>query len=221
MSDEVLTCVDCGQIFFWTQSEQRHYRERNYSAPKRCPECRQRRFWDQAKGGDIPIRSQALRDWPPQTAPRGAPASPRTVSPVTRVSARSSHPEYISWWAKPVYRFTAITFGLAILVALVMRWSAPSLDTVFCWLFAITVITILTYGYDKTIAGTESTRVPEKVLLALTFMGGTMGALIGMSYFHHKTVKAEFQHKLWLVLAVQVVLLILWFAWLSPLLQPR
>ncbi len=219
MSEEVLTCADCGQLFIWNLNEQRYYREHNYSPAKRCPECRQKRMWDQAQSGNIPVRSQALRDWPPPTAAPSA--SSRSVSPVTRVSTRPARPQYRSRWADPIYRFAAITFGLALLVTLAMRLSAPTLDIVFCWAFAITVTTILTYGYDKTVAGSESTRVPEKVLLALTLAGGTIGAIIGMRYFHHKTAKAEFQSKFWLVLAIQLIILILWFAWLSPLLQHR
>lgn len=224
MSEEVITCADCGQLFIWNLNEQRYYREHNYSPPKRCPDCRQKRMWDQAQSGNIPVRSQALRDWPPSAAPSAAtqPSAPsRRVSPVTRVSTRPVRPQYRSWWATPIYRFGAIAFGLTLLVTLAMRLSAPSLDIMFCWVFAITVTTVLTYGYDKTVAGSESTRVPERVLLALTLAGGTIGAIIGMRYFHHKTAKAEFQSKFWLVLAIQLIILILWFAWLSPLLQHR
>jgi uncharacterized membrane protein YsdA (DUF1294 family) len=225
MSEEVITCSDCGQMFIWNLNEQRYYREHNYSPPKRCPDCRQKRMWDQAKNGNIPVRSQALRDWPPKSAapaaPPQSPAPARRVSPVTRVSTRSAQPQYASWWANAIYRIGAMTFGLALLIALMMRLSAPSLDIVFCWAFAITVTTVFTYGYDKTVAGTDSTRVPERVLLALTLAGGTIGAVIGMRYFNHKTSKVEFQSKFWLVLVVQIMIVIIWFAWLSPLLQHR
>jgi len=61
--------------------------------------------------------------------------------------------------------------------------------------------------------------VPEKVLLLLTLLGGTLGALVAMRYFGHKTAKVEFQRKFWLVLALQIVVLIIWFMWLRPMLH--
>ena len=50
------------------------------------------------------------------------------------------------------------------------------------------------YGYDKLQAQNRDRRIPEKVLLTLSFLGG-IGALLGMRFFRHKT-----RHKLfWLV----------------------
>ena len=43
MSDEIIECVECGRKFVWSHGEQRYYRERKLSAPKRCQECRARR----------------------------------------------------------------------------------------------------------------------------------------------------------------------------------
>jgi uncharacterized membrane protein YsdA (DUF1294 family) len=153
---------------------------------------------------------------PPQTAP-GSQGSPPQSS--GQVSPRPQRQDYSSWWAKPFYRFAALTFGLAIAITLVMAWSARRLDIVWCWLFAISVVTLFTYGYDKVIAGSDQARVPENVLLALTLAGGAPGALLGMRYFRHKTAKIAFQGKFWLVLGVQIVILILWFGWLRPALQ--
>jgi uncharacterized membrane protein YsdA (DUF1294 family) len=51
------------------------------------------------------------------------------------------------------------------------------------------------------------------VLLALTAAGGTVGAVAGMQLFNHKTVKATFRHRFWLVVVVQVaVLAAYWWA---------
>lgn len=43
MSDQIIECVECGRKFVWSHGEQRYYRERGLSAPKRCEECRARR----------------------------------------------------------------------------------------------------------------------------------------------------------------------------------
>lgn len=49
----------------------------------------------------------------------------------------------------------------------------------------------------------------EIVLLFLTFMGGTFGAMVGMTFFRHKYAKKTFIIKLVLVVAVQLAIIIL------------
>ena len=115
----------------------------------------------------------------------------------------------------PVRRFAIITFALAILGAAVLHFGL-GLDVVLAWLAAISLVAFLTYGYDKLIAGSGSTRVPERVLLALAFASGTLGALAGMWLFRHKTAKASFRLKFCLVVAAQVVALVVYFAWIKP-----
>jgi uncharacterized membrane protein YsdA (DUF1294 family) len=110
---------------------------------------------------------------------------------------------------EPVKTFGTITFGAALILSVVL-WRTFSWDLVPSWLLAITLVAFLTYGYDKAIAGSDRTRVPESVLLGLTFAGGTIGALVGRSLFRHKTIKASFRAQLWLVVAAQVILLILY-----------
>ena len=41
MSEQRLTCADCGREFSFTAEEQRFFREKGYDPPKRCRECRQ------------------------------------------------------------------------------------------------------------------------------------------------------------------------------------
>ena len=43
MPDKQLTCVDCSQDFSFSEGEQRFYAEREYTEPKRCKPCRERR----------------------------------------------------------------------------------------------------------------------------------------------------------------------------------
>jgi uncharacterized membrane protein YsdA (DUF1294 family) len=106
-----------------------------------------------------------------------------------------------------VHRHGAITFGLAIALAIVLLGIGAIHDIVLSWLIAINIITLLVYVYDKAIAGSNRTRVPERVLLLLTFAGGTVGALVGMQMSHHKTSKTNFLVKFWFVVVAQVALI--------------
>jgi uncharacterized membrane protein YsdA (DUF1294 family) len=115
-----------------------------------------------------------------------------------------------------VILFGVVTFGLALVLAAALWWIVDLLDPLASWLIAITVVTFLIYGYDKAIAGSGRTRVPEKVLLALTFAGGTVGALVAMPVFHHKTIKKEFRLRFWLVVAVQIVVIVVYYALIRP-----
>jgi uncharacterized membrane protein YsdA (DUF1294 family)/DNA-directed RNA polymerase subunit RPC12/RpoP len=115
----------------------------------------------------------------------------------------------------PVIGFGVLTFGLAAVTAALL-WGLAVLDPVVSWLIAVNMVTLGTYGYDKAIADTGWTRVPEAVLLALTFLGGTPCALVAMPLFHHKTAKAAFRLKFWLVVAGQVVLIALYFLVIRP-----
>jgi CxxC-x17-CxxC domain-containing protein len=40
MSDQTITCSDCGDAFVFTESEQHFYEEKGLGAPKRCKACR-------------------------------------------------------------------------------------------------------------------------------------------------------------------------------------
>jgi uncharacterized membrane protein YsdA (DUF1294 family) len=113
---------------------------------------------------------------------------------------------------RPHTLFAILTVGISLaLAAASVLWLR--LDPLLAWLLAVNLVTFLTYGYDKGIAGSSRMRVPERVLLLLALAGGSPAALLGMRLFHHKTVKSSFQHKFWLVLLVQAVLLIIYFLW--------
>ena len=109
-----------------------------------------------------------------------------------------------------------MTFVLAILLAVTLRLGL-GLDGMLSWLIAITLVTFLTYGYDKAIAGSGRTRVPEKVLLVLALAGGTLGALAGMRVFRHKTAKGSFWAKLVLIIIVQILMLVVYYILIKPL----
>lgn len=77
----------------------------------------------------------------------------------------------------------------AILVAAVFLVLNQSLGIAWYWkwLFAISVVTIVFYGYDKVSAKAGAGRVPEILLHLLALSGGFAGALLGMLLFRHKS----------------------------------
>ena len=51
----------------------------------------------------------------------------------------------------------------------------------------LSVIAFCFYAADKKKAKKGAWRIPEKVLLGLGFLGGSIGALLGMKLLRHKT----------------------------------
>jgi uncharacterized membrane protein YsdA (DUF1294 family)/DNA-directed RNA polymerase subunit RPC12/RpoP len=170
MGDETIRCIDCGRTFVWSYGEQRYYRARGLSRPKRCPDCRSQK-----------------------RASRGAGSRP--------TSQRQRAPRRTNL----VRQFGLIALGLAGALALIL-WLVFDVDALLSWLAAINWITFLVYGYDKASAGLQRLRVPERVLLALALIGGTMGAFAGMYLFRHKTSKESFRVRFTLILAAQVAM---------------
>lgn len=113
-----------------------------------------------------------------------------------------------------------LTFGLALALAAALYWFVEKLDPLLSWVLAVSLIAFLTYGYDKALSKTKRTRVPESVLLALVFVGGTLGAVAGMAVFRHKTSKGSFQFKLLIVVAVQVALIAMYYGMVKPYYGP-
>ena len=61
---------------------------------------------------------------------------------------------------------------------------------------------------DKQKAIRGQWRIPEKVLLGVALLGGSIGAIAGMYAFRHKTRHTKFKYGLPLILLAQLYLLI-------------
>jgi len=55
-------------------------------------------------------------------------------------------------------------------------------------LIVLNIVTFLVYGIDKWKAKQGSWRISEATLLILAAIGGSIGALLGMQVWHHKTM---------------------------------
>ena len=81
------------------------------------------------------------------------------------------------------------------------------------YLAAINVATFFTYGVDKWKAKHAKWRIRETALLILAVLGGSIGALLGMKVWHHKTMHKKFKYGLPLILLVQIVIVFLLYLW--------
>ncbi len=77
------------------------------------------------------------------------------------------------------------------------------------YLIFINIVTFLVYGIDKWKAKQGSWRISEATLLMLAVIGGTIGALLGMQVWRHKTMHLKFKYGLPLILLAQIALMYL------------
>ena len=75
------------------------------------------------------------------------------------------------------------------------------------YLLVINVLTFLIYGVDKWKAQRDKWRIPEDTLIWLAVAGGSVGALLGMNLFRHKTKHRKFFLGIPAILLVQLGLL--------------
>ena len=80
------------------------------------------------------------------------------------------------------------------------------------YLLAASLAAFALFAIDKRQAVHAGSRIPEAVLLGVGLAGGAPGALLGMHLFHHKTRRAYFRWGLWLFLAIDALLIVLFMA---------
>ena len=66
------------------------------------------------------------------------------------------------------------------------------MEKVYQYIIVINIITFIIYGLDKLFAIKNTRRISEFTLLLLSIIGGSIGGIIAMYLFHHKTRKIKF-----------------------------
>ena len=79
------------------------------------------------------------------------------------------------------------------------------------WLVLVNLAAFVVFGWDKFKAKYRekhpaARRVPERTLFLLALLGGSVGALLGMRVWRHKTLHRSFRIGTPLILAAQVLL---------------
>ncbi len=80
-------------------------------------------------------------------------------------------------------------------------------DFLYLYVAAVNVVTFFIYGLDKSKAKAGRWRIPEANLIFLAVIGGSVGALAGMRFFHHKTRKPKFYIGIPAILLIQIILI--------------
>lgn len=60
------------------------------------------------------------------------------------------------------------------------------------YLIIMNLMSLLLFGIDKRRARNKLWRIPESTLLGISLLGGSLGSILGMSLFRHKTKKKKF-----------------------------
>lgn len=77
------------------------------------------------------------------------------------------------------------------------------------YLLIINLTGFLIMFIDKSRAIHKEWRIPEKTLIGISIIGGSVGMLLGISTFRHKTKHKKFTIGVPFILALQIILIIL------------
>lgn len=77
------------------------------------------------------------------------------------------------------------------------------------YILIINLFSFLSMRSDKKRAATGRSRIPEARLFLLALMGGSIGAIMGMNIFRHKTRHLSFRIGMPLILLLQLAVVIL------------
>lgn len=82
------------------------------------------------------------------------------------------------------------------------------LKILIIYFVVVNVVAFFMYGIDKVKAKKQKWRIPEKTLIGIAVIGGSIGAIAGMNVFHHKTKHWYFKFGLPLILIIQIALVV-------------
>ena len=73
------------------------------------------------------------------------------------------------------------------------------------YIIIVNILAFCLYGIDKSAAVKQKQRIPNRVLLLIAAIGGSLGALAGMYIFRHKTKKWYYTITVPVLLMIQIV----------------
>ena len=79
-----------------------------------------------------------------------------------------------------------------------------SLKNIVIYLLIINLVGFLSMGIDKFKAKKNFWRIKEKTLFTIAMIGGSIGSIVGMYVFRHKTKHNSFIYGMPIILAIQI-----------------
>ncbi len=86
---------------------------------------------------------------------------------------------------------------------------------IFLYLILVNVIGFAIMHIDKAKARKNRWRIPERTLMGIAFIGGSVGTLLGMYSARHKTKHPKFTVGVPLILAVQIIVSLLIYLYIK------
>ncbi len=83
-----------------------------------------------------------------------------------------------------------------------------SFDLILLYVVIVNLVSFIMMGVDKRKAQKRAFRIPEATLFVLAIIGGSLGSIIGMHLFHHKTRHWYFLYGMPAILALQIILIL-------------
>ena len=87
-----------------------------------------------------------------------------------------------------------------------MNFEMSGQNVFFGYLLTINIITFFLFGIDKWKAIRDQWRIPEKTLLLSSLIGGSVGGMVSMRLFHHKTQNPLFRYGMPAIFILQILM---------------
>ncbi len=84
-------------------------------------------------------------------------------------------------------------------------------NILFLYFILINLTSLVLMSIDKARAIKKLWRVPEKVFFIFAILGGSLGTLMGMNIFRHKTKHASFVFGVPAIFIIQIIILLLFW----------
>ncbi len=76
------------------------------------------------------------------------------------------------------------------------------------YVLLVNILGFALMGIDKSRAKKRKMRIPEATLFVVAMIGGSIGSIIGMFAFRHKTRKWYFSYGMPIILVIQIALIL-------------
>lgn len=83
-----------------------------------------------------------------------------------------------------------------------------AIEFIIFYIIIINVVGFLLMGIDKKKAIKHAWRIPEATLFTVAIIGGSIGSILGMQIFRHKTRRWHFVYGMPAILIIQILLII-------------